>query len=61
MTVLISAAVRAGVEVVLVQEPTVKEEENRWKAKIKDGKSIQIYSDDGKEPYVITLMRKDIQ
>jgi hypothetical protein len=34
MTALISAAVRAGAEVVLIQEPSVKEEEDRWRAKI---------------------------
>jgi hypothetical protein len=36
MTALMSAAERAGAEVVLIQEPCVKEEEDRWKAKIKD-------------------------
>jgi hypothetical protein len=34
MTALMSAAVRAGADVVLIQEPSVKEEEDRWKAKI---------------------------
>jgi hypothetical protein len=34
MTALMSAAVRAGAEVVLIQEPSVKEEEDRWKEKI---------------------------
>jgi hypothetical protein len=37
MTALMSAAVRAGAEVVLIQEPSVKEDEDRWRAKIKDG------------------------
>jgi peroxiredoxin len=46
MTALMSAAVRAGAEVVLIQKPSVKEEEDRWKAKIKDGNYIYIYSDD---------------
>jgi hypothetical protein len=32
MTALMSAAVRAGAEVVLIQEPSVKGEEDRWKA-----------------------------
>jgi hypothetical protein len=61
MTALMSAAVRAGAEVVLIQEPSVKEEEDRWKAKIKDGNYIYIYSDDVKKPYVITAVRKDIK
>jgi hypothetical protein len=59
MTALMSAGVRAGAEVVLIQEPSVKEEEDRWKAKIKDGNYIYIYSDDVKKPYVITAVRKD--
>jgi hypothetical protein len=61
MTALMSAAVRAGAEVVLIQEPSMKEEEDRWKAKIKDGNYIYIYSDDVKKPYVITAVRKDIK
>jgi hypothetical protein len=61
MTALMSAAVSAGVKVVLIQEPSVKEEENRWRAKIKDGNYIYIYSDDGKKPYVKTAVRKDIK
>jgi hypothetical protein len=46
MTALISATVRAGAEVVLIKEPTVKEEEDRWMAKIKNGNYIYIYTDD---------------
>jgi hypothetical protein len=42
MTALMSAAVRAGAEVVLIQDPSVKEEEDRWRAKIKDGNYIYI-------------------
>jgi hypothetical protein len=36
MTAPMSSAVTAGAEVVLIQEPSMKEEEDRWKAKIKD-------------------------
>jgi hypothetical protein len=61
MMALMSAAVRAGAEVVLIQETSVKEAEDRWKAKIKDGNYIYIYSDDVKKPEVITAVRKDIQ
>jgi hypothetical protein len=61
MTALMSAAVRAGVEVVRIQEPGVKEEEDRWREKINDGNYIYIYSDDVKKPYVITAVRKDIK
>jgi hypothetical protein len=61
MMALMSAAVRAGAEVVLIQEPSVKEEEDRWKAKIKDGNYISIYIDNVKKPYLITVARKDIQ
>jgi hypothetical protein len=61
MTALMSAAVRAGGEVVLIQEPSVTEEGGRWRAKIKDGNYTYIYSDDVKKPYVITAVRKDIK
>jgi hypothetical protein len=61
MTALISAAVSTGAKVVLIQEPSVKDEEDRWRAKIKDGNYIYIYSDDVKKPYVITAVRKDIK
>jgi hypothetical protein len=61
MTALMSAAVRAGAEVILIQEPSVKEEEDRWRAKIKDGNYTYIYSDDVRKPYVITVVRKDIK
>jgi hypothetical protein len=61
MTALMSAPLRAAVEVVLIEEPSVKEGEDWRKAKIKDGNYIYIYSDDVKKPYVITMVRKDIK
>jgi glycine/D-amino acid oxidase-like deaminating enzyme len=42
MTALISAAVRAGAEVVLIQEPSVKKEEDKWKVKTRDGNYVYI-------------------
>jgi hypothetical protein len=51
----------AGAEVVLIPEPSVKEEEDRWRAKIKDGNYTYIYSDNVKKPYVITAVRIDIK
>jgi glycine/D-amino acid oxidase-like deaminating enzyme len=41
-TALMSAAVRAGAEVVLIQEPSVKKEEDKWKVKIRDGNYVSI-------------------
>jgi hypothetical protein len=35
----------------------VKEEEDRWRAKIKDANYTYIYSDNVKKPYVITAVR----
>jgi hypothetical protein len=32
-----SAAERAGPEIILVQEPSMKKEDDKWKAKIRDG------------------------
>jgi hypothetical protein len=61
MTALMSAAVRAGADVALIQEPSVKEVEDRWSAKIKDGNYIYIYSDNIRKPYVITAARNDIK
>jgi hypothetical protein len=61
MTALVSAVVRTGEEVVLIQEPSVKEEEDRWRANVKDGNYTYIYSDDVKKPYVITAVRKGIK
>jgi hypothetical protein len=37
MMALMSAAVKAGAEVVLIHEPSIKQEEDQWKAKIRDG------------------------
>jgi hypothetical protein len=48
MTALMSAAIRAGAQVVLIQEPRVEEEEDWWREKIKDGNYTYIYSDDVK-------------
>jgi hypothetical protein len=61
ITVLMSAAVRAGAEVVLIQESSVTEEEDRLCTKIKDGNYIYIYSDDAKKPYVTIAVSKDIK
>jgi hypothetical protein len=60
MTALMSAAVRAGAEVVLIQEPSVKKEEDKWKVKIRDGNYVYIYSGDNDRPYVLTAVRKDV-
>jgi hypothetical protein len=60
MTALMAAAVRAGAEMVLVQEPSMKQEEDKWVAKIRDGNYVYIYSDSGPRPYVLTAIRKDI-
>jgi hypothetical protein len=60
MTALMAAAVRAGAEMVLVQEPSMKQEEDKWVAKIRDGNYVYIYSDSGPRPYVLTAVRKDI-
>jgi hypothetical protein len=53
MTVLISAAVRAGAEVVLIQEPSMRQEKDGWKAKIRDPNFIYINSSDNDRPYVL--------
>jgi hypothetical protein len=60
MTALMSAAVRAGAEAVLIQEPSVKKEEDKWKVKIRDGNYVYIYSGDNDRPYVLTAVRKDV-
>jgi hypothetical protein len=60
MTALMSAAVRAGAEVVLIQEPSVKKEEDKWKVNIRDGNYVYIYSGDNDRPYVLTAVRKDV-
>jgi hypothetical protein len=61
MTALMSAAVRPGGEVVLIQEPSVKEEEGWWNAKINARNYIYIYSDEVNKLYVITTVWEDIQ
>jgi hypothetical protein len=53
-------AVRAGAEVVLIQEPSMKKEEDKWKVKIRDGNYVYIYSGDNHRPYVLTAVRKDV-
>jgi hypothetical protein len=55
-----SAAVRARAEVVLIQEPSVKKEEDKWKVKIRDGNCVYICSGDNDRPYVLTAFRKDV-
>jgi hypothetical protein len=60
MTALMSTAVRPGAEVVLIQEPSVKKEEDKWKVKIWDGNYVYIYSSDNDRPYVLTAVRKDV-
>jgi hypothetical protein len=46
MTALMSAAVRAGAEVVLIQELSVKKEVDKWTVKITDGNYVYIYGGD---------------
>jgi hypothetical protein len=60
MPALMSAAVRAGAEVILIQEPSVKKDEDKWKVKIRDGNYVYIYSGDNDRPYVLTAVRKDV-
>jgi hypothetical protein len=60
ITVLMSPAVRAGAEVVLIQEPSMKKEEEKWKVKIQDENYLDILSGDNDRPYVLTTDRKDI-
>jgi hypothetical protein len=61
MMALISTVVMIGAEVVLIQKSSVKEEEDWWKSKIKDGNDVYIYSNDVKKLYVITEGNKDIK
>jgi hypothetical protein len=58
---LISAAIRLGVEIVIIQEPSAKKEEDGWKPKIRDGNYIYIFSSDNDRPYLLTAIRKDIK
>jgi hypothetical protein len=60
MTALMSAAVRAGADIVLIQEPSMKKEEDGWKAKIRDANFIYIHSVGGNKPYVLTAIREDM-
>jgi hypothetical protein len=50
MSKLMPESLRARAEGVLIQEPSVKKEEDRWKAKITDGNCIYIYSEDIQKP-----------
>jgi hypothetical protein len=60
MTALMSAAVRAGAGVVLIQEPSMKTEEDGWKAKIRDANFIYIQNVGDNKPYVLTAITKDM-
>jgi hypothetical protein len=60
MTALVAAVVRAGADMVLVQKPSMKQEESKWVAKIRDRNYVYIYSNSGLRPYVLTAIRKDI-
>jgi hypothetical protein len=60
MTALMAAAVRAGAEIVVLQEPSMKQEEDKWVAKIRDGNYVYIHSDSSSSPYVLTAVKKDI-
>jgi hypothetical protein len=61
MTALMSAAVRAGAGVVLIQEPSMRQEEEGWKAKIRDSNYIYIHSSGNDRPYVLTAIQKDLK
>jgi hypothetical protein len=62
MTALMSAAVRAGAGVVLIQEPSMKREKegDGWIAKIRDNNFIYIHGNSEERPYVLTAIRKDL-
>jgi hypothetical protein len=55
------AAVRAGAGVVLIQEPSMRQEEDRWNAKIRDSNYIYIHSSGNDRPYVLTAIQKDLK
>jgi hypothetical protein len=38
----------------------MKQEEDKWVAKIRDGNYVYIHSDSSSRPYVLTAVRKDI-
>jgi hypothetical protein len=61
MTALMSAAVRAEAGVVLIQEPSMRQEEDWWKAKIRDSNYIYIFSSGNDRPYVPTAIQKDLK
>jgi hypothetical protein len=44
MTALMSGAVRGGAEVIFIQEPSMRNEENGWTAKIRDANYTYIFS-----------------
>jgi hypothetical protein len=62
MTALMSAAVRAGAGVVLMQEPSIRKEKegDGWIAKIRDANFIYIHGNSEDRPYVLTAIRKDL-
>jgi hypothetical protein len=60
MTALVSATVRAGAEVVLIQEPSMRKEDHGWMSKIRDENYIYVYSGGEERPYVLTGIRKDV-
>jgi hypothetical protein len=57
VTALMSAAVRAGADI-LIQEPSMKKEEGGWDAKILDANFIYIHGVGDNKPYVLTAIRK---
>jgi hypothetical protein len=60
MTALMSAVVRAGAEVVLIQEPSMRKEDHGWISKIRDENYIYIYSGREERPDLLTGIRKDV-
>jgi hypothetical protein len=61
MTMLMSVAVRAGAGVVLIQEPSMRQEKDGWKAKIRDSNYIYIHSSGNDRPYVLTVIQKNLK
>jgi hypothetical protein len=61
MTALMSGAVRAGAGVVLTQEPSMRQEKDGWKAKIRNSNYIHIHSSWNDRPYVLTAIQKDLK
>jgi hypothetical protein len=60
LTALMSTAVRAGVEMVLIQEPSMRQEDYGWMSKIRGQNYIYVYSGREERPYVLTAIRKDV-